>query len=72
MTLRIGTPHQSSEADSSPDEYEKTSISYNSESAEDAEIRSSSIGSRENNLLDCFRDECIIDKLKPNSKSKIK
>ena len=36
----------SSEADNFPDEDEKTSISYNSESADDAESISSSIGSK--------------------------
>ena len=38
----------SSEADDSPDEYEKTSIAYNSESGDYEESGSSSIGSEDN------------------------
>ena len=61
-----------SESDNSPGEYEKTSIAYDSDSADDEEISSSYIGSEEKNWLDGCRDAFIIDKLKPNSKSKLR
>ena len=62
----------SSESENSPDENEKTSIAYDSYSADNEESSSSSISIEESNLLDGCRDAFIIDKLKPNSKSKIK
>ena len=57
-----------SEAENSPDEAEKTSITYNSESADNDKISSSSIGSEDNIWLDGCRDAFIIDKLKSYSK----
>ena len=62
----------SGESDNSPDEYEKTSIAYDSDSAENDKRSSSSVGKEGNNQLDSCRDAFIIDKLKPNIKSKIK
>ena len=62
----------SSEADNSPAEYEKTSIAYDSESADDEKISNSSIGREEKNCLNGCRNAFIIHKLKPNIKSKIK
>ena len=61
-----------SEADNSPDEYEKTSIAYDSESSDKDKSSSSFIISEENNWPNGCRDSFIIDKLKPNSKSNIK
>ena len=61
-----------SEADNSPDKYEKTSIAYDSESADNDESSGISVGSEDNIWLGGCRDSFIIDKLKPNSKSKIK
>ena len=62
----------SSEAENSPAEDEETPIVYDSESAENEKISNSSIGSEEKNLLNGCRDAFIIDKLKPNIKSKMK
>ena len=50
----------------------KKSIVYNSESADNDESIKNCISSRENNWLNGCRYALIIDKLKPNSKSKIK
>ena len=62
-----------SEAENYPDEDEKTSITYYSESADDDnKISNSSIGSEENIWLNGCRDAFIINKSKPNSKSNIK
>ena len=61
-----------SESDNPLDEYGKTSISYNSDYANNDKSSSSSISSEEKNWLDGCRDTFIIDKLKPNIKSNIK
>ena len=62
----------SSEAYNSPDEDDKTSIAYDSESANNEKSSNSSIGSEGNIWLNGCRGAFIIDKLKSNSKSKIK
>ena len=51
-----------SESNNSSPETGKTSIFYDSDSADDDEISSSSISSKDNNLLDGCRDAFIIDK----------
>ena len=48
----------------SPDEDEKTSIAYDSKSADDDEISNSSIGSEGGIWLNGCRDGCIIHKVK--------
>ena len=70
-TLDINSS-SSSESNHSPDEYEKTSIAYDSESADDNKNSNRSIGREENIWINGCRDPFIIDKLTPISKSKIK
>ena len=62
----------SSEVYNYRDEDDKSSIVYESKSADNDEIRNSFIGSKENISLGGCRDRFIIDKIKPNIKSNIK
>ena len=62
----------SSEDDNFPDEYFKTFITYDPYYADDDKSSKSSICRRETNGLNGCRDAFTINKLKPNSKSKIK
>ena len=62
----------SSEAHNSCDEYQKKPIAYDSESGNNDKSSNSSIESKEELWNNGFRDGFIIDKLKNNSKSKIK
>ena len=61
-----------SEADNSPDEDGKTSITYDSDSDDYDKSSNISIGRIEKKLFNGCIDSFIIDRLKPISKSKIK
>ena len=62
----------SSESNNYSPKTRKTSITYDSDSANDGKISSSSTSSEDNNCLDGCRDEFIIDISETNSKYKFK